>query len=99
MESAVADTVRNATAPLMEQLGDLRAEMDALFSNAFELSETLSAGPLDVEPTPQQVKSWSAVVIFWIATAAAGFWIGSDPHLGVIFPALAILVTLYDRCF
>jgi hypothetical protein len=102
MASTVSDAVRGATAPFMEHIQSRQADMDEMFATVFAMAESIGDGAqptLDPEPSPQEIKSWSAVIMFWIATAAAGYWMGSSPQLGVIFTALVGLAVMYDRCF
>jgi hypothetical protein len=102
MASTVADAVRGAIEPFSEQIQDARADMDALFATVFDVARRVGDSAhhvLTTEPSPGEIKNWSAVVVFWIFSAAAGYWVGTDFHLGTIFIALGVLVAMFDRCF
>ena len=100
MASTIADEIRGTVEPFMEHLQLHQAEFDGLFSQAFTLSsEAVSPVPFETEPSPREIRSWSAVIILWIGSAAGGYWIGTDFHMGVIFTVLLGLLVLFDRCF
>ena len=100
LASTVADQVRATLEPFVEQMKRHEEEMNSLFSKAFEMSERTPVDqPFTSEPTPWEIKSWSAVVAFWIMTALGTEWMISDFHLGVIFTVLGVLIALFYNCF
>jgi hypothetical protein len=98
-QSAVADEIRSALEPFMEQLQRRQEDMDALFSQVFDMAARATSDDFTTKPSSREVKNWCAVVVLWIMTALGGYWIGSDFHMGVIFGVLGVLAALYFECF
>ena len=97
--STEADRIRVTLEPFMEQLKRQEEEMATLFSQAFEMATRASSDPFADEPSPWEIKHWSAVIVLWIMTALGTAWVCSDFHLGVIFTVLGVLIGLFYSCF